>query len=197
MRSGIFLNNVLIALALLMTSNAHADYFVFAGGHVGNSYYNEISDGTNTYTLDEKQVGNSGLDVLAAWGNKDYGIGLTYMTGQHLVKIESNGIRMHQSLSGPGVIFSTIYKNPQDAKTMSFIGVESLTLSTSNTNCTGNEVECDKLEEDLTGSTFPSIILGIIDTASSGLAIGIVGRAYQSDAIEQGYDLNLLIGVAF
>jgi len=191
------MKKALFVIALFITNTAYADYFIFAGGHVGNSYYDEISDETTTYKLDEKQVGNSGLDVLAAWGNKDYGVGLTYTTGKHLVEIEENGIRMHQQLSGPGIIFSTIYKNPNDAKTMSFIGVESLTLNNSNTSCTGNEVVCDQLEKDLDGSTATSIILGIIDTASSGLAIGIVGRAYQSDAIEQGYDLNLLIGVAF
>lgn len=187
----------LLILTAFSTSTVYAEYFIFAGGHVGNSYYSEISDeNDNTHKLDEKQVGNNGLDVLAAWGNKDYGIGLTYTTGQHLVVTELTGVRMHQKMSGPGIIFSTIYENPQNAKTMSFIGVESLTINNSNTKCGGNELQCEQLEKDLDGSSAQSIILGIIDTSSSGIAIGLVGRAYQSEAIERGYDLNLLIGFA-
>jgi hypothetical protein len=186
---------LVLMLLLLATSSAHAEYYIFAGGHVGNSYYDEITDETMTYKLDEKQVGNNGLDIMAAWGNEDYGIGFTYTTGQHLVKTELTGVRLHQKMSGPGIIFSTIYQNPQKAKTMSFIGVESLTINNSNTSCTGNELQCEQLEKDLDGSSAKSVILGIIDTSASGIAIGLVGRAYQSDAIERGYDLNLLIGI--
>jgi len=191
------MKNLVLFLTIFITNPAFAEYYIFAGAHAGNTYYDKISDSTTTYDLDESHFGNKGLDVLASWGTKDYGIGLTYTRSQHLAKTDITGVRMHQQLSGPGVIFTNIYKNPQKAKTMTFIGVESLTLNNKNTSCTGNETLCQKLEKDLDGTTAQSLVLGIIDTSSSGLAIGIVGRAYKSDAIERGYDLNLLIGVAF
>lgn len=195
MKVELYLKKFLFILALFITNTVLADYYIFAGGHVGYTYYDEINTDTVIYDLDKGQVGNTGFDVLAAWGTQDYGIGLTYTSGNHVVKTKIEGIRVHQKMSGPGIIFSSIYKNPQDAKTIAYIGVESLTLNTSNTSCV-DEAQCDQLEKDLDGSTATSIILGIIDTASSGFAIGIVGRAYESDAIKRGYDLNLLIGFA-
>lgn len=190
------LRSILLVLAFLGSSIAQADYYIFAGGHVGNTYYDEINYQEIAHELDESQVGNSGYDVMASWGNKDYGIGLTYTSGNHVVKGELTGIRMHQTLSGPGIIFTTIYKNPQDAKTMTFIGVEALTLNTSNTNCSANQVLCDDFEKEFDGTSASSVIMGIMDTASSGLAIGIEGRAFKSESIELGYELNLLIGIA-
>lgn len=184
---------IFVVLALSFAGNVRAEYFIFAGGHIGYTYSDTISNAE----LEDGQRGNNGLDVLAAWGTREYGIGLTYTTNNYVLKTEAEGIRLNNSLQGPGIIFASIYRNPQDAKTMLFIGVESLTMSTSTSKCSGNEARCDELETELSDSTAQTVVLGIIDTSLSGLGIGLTGRIYQSDVIDRAYDLNLLIGVGF
>ncbi len=183
---------IFIVLAISFTGTARAEYFVFAGGHAGYTFYDEIND----IKLSNDRTSNTGLDLVGAWGTEDYGIGLTYTTSTHSVKNKTSGIRLENNLQGPGIIFSMIRTNPSDSKVLFYIGVESLQMTTKTSNC-GDQLICDKLEEDLSDNRAQTIVLGIIDTSAIGLGIGLTGRIYQSDVIDRAYDLNLMIGVGF
>lgn len=179
-------------LAILFSGTARAEYFVFAGGHAGYTFYDEIDD----IKLSNDRTSNTGLDLVGAWGTEDYGIGLTYTTSTHSVKYKTSGVRLENNLQGPGIIFSMIRTNPSDSKVLFYIGVESLQITAKTSDCS-NQLICDKLEENLSDNRAQTIVLGIIDTSAIGLGIGLTGRIYQSDVIDRAYDLNLMIGVGF
>ncbi|MFV1992397.1 MAG: hypothetical protein ACC635_00720 [Acidiferrobacterales bacterium] len=186
---------IFIVLAFSFAGTVRAEYFVFAGGHAGYTFYDTIDD----IKLTNDRTSNTGLDFVGAFGTEDYGIGLTYTTSTHSVKDEARGIRLENNLQGPGIIFSMIRTNPSDSKVLFYIGVESLQMTTKTSKCggTAGQLFCDKLEKDLSDNRAQTIVLGIIDTSAIGLGIGLTGRIYQSDVIDRAYDLNLMIGVGF
>ncbi len=183
---------IFIVLAFSFAGTVRAEYFVFAGGHAGYTFYDTLND----IKLTNDRTSNTGLDLVGAFGTEDYGLGLTYTTSTHSVKDEVSGVRMENNLQGPGIVFSMIRRNPSDSKVLFYIGVESLKMTTKTSKCV-DSIVCDKLEKDLSDNRAQTIVLGIIDTSEIGLGIGLTGRIYQSDVIDRAYDINLMIGVGF